>query len=190
MRLLMAAILVLGSGKSLERHAAAIWRFVDDRKPKVVCLNVKDNLPQDKIDAFLACHPVRLLLEADRYRLLQKPLVIPVGSVPTEVRERLGDVVILDFGIRIEENCFDVLSTHCVLPSLLAVNYALAIACAGGARRVLMAGFDGYGAGDPRQKVMLDALECYKRYPGAMELVSVTPSTYPIRQISVYSPGL
>tara|TARA_B100000809_G_C14871407_1_gene435684 strand:+ start:331 stop:546 length:216 start_codon:yes stop_codon:yes gene_type:complete len=37
---------------------------------------------------------------------------------------------------------------------------------------------------------MAEALKCYHEYNGAVELISVTPTTYPIKENSIYSPWL
>jgi 4-hydroxy 2-oxovalerate aldolase len=66
--------------------------------------------------------------------------------------------------------------------------YALAFANAGGAKRIYLAGFDGYSRGDERQTEMARLLEQYAQTPGAAELVAVTPTGYPVAQSSVYDP--
>lgn len=183
-------VLILGSGPSLADHLDAIGHYIDRRRPVVVCLNVKEFVPRDKVDVYAACHSARLVLEVEEYASLQRPLIIPLGSVPLSIRRHLERTQIHDYGVKLQAKCFEARSNHCVLPSSLAFGYGVAVACAGGARRILLAGFDGYSAGDPRQIEMVEVLECYARFGGAVQLVSVTPTTYPVQQSSIYSPWL
>ncbi len=92
--------------------------------------------------------------------------------------------------MRVREGEFEIGPHGCTLPSALVVGYALSIASAAGAAKILMAGFDGYGAGDPRQEEMLQLLELYGHCPAAAPLTAVTATTYPIRQSSIYSPEI
>lgn len=183
-------VLILGSGPSLAEHLEAVRRYIDNRKPVVICLNVKEYIPREKISVYAACHSTRLALETEKYTALQRPLVLPLGGVPDSIRQYLAGSEIRDYGVKIQPGQFSANKNYCVLPSLLSFGYAIALACAGEASRILLAGFDGYQAGDPRQQEMVETLECYARYPQSVELISVTPTSYSIDQNSIYSPWL
>jgi len=183
-------VLILGSGPSLAEHIEAIGRYIERHKPIVICLNVKESVPREIVSVYAACHSMRLALEIGKYASLQRPLILPLGNVPAHVRQHLAGSEIRDYGVKTQTGQFDVKPNYCVLPSLLAFGYAVAVACVGGARRILLAGFDGYRSGDPRQQEMVETLDCYARYPGAIDLISVTPTSYPLREGSIYSPWL
>jgi hypothetical protein len=51
-----------------------------------------------------------------------------------------------------------------------------------------VAGGDGYGSGDPRQEEMTNLLELFESSVG-IPVVSLTPTTYPMTQSSVYAPA-
>jgi hypothetical protein len=61
-------------------------------------------------------------------------------------------LVCFNFDITIDANGFVFNDSNCTLPNLLVLSYALAIATSGKAKRIFLAGFDGYGADDPRRK--------------------------------------
>ena len=71
------------------------------------------------------------------------------------------------------------------LPNSLVVSYALAIATSGDARRILVAGFDGYGADDPRTKEMQSVLALFKAAIGR-DVISITATEYSMPSLSVY----
>jgi 4-hydroxy 2-oxovalerate aldolase len=127
-------------------------------------------------------------LEAARLSVLRHPLVVPKATVDALVGDGLGTTETFDFGLQVQGGTFRVTPTGCTIPSRLAIAYAMAVAVAGGARRILLAGVDGYPAGDPRQEEMVEVLRAYEQLPGAVPLLAVTPSTYPVPQSSVYAP--
>ena len=65
--------------------------------------------------------------------------------------------------------------------------YALSIATSGGAKRILLAGFDGYGSTDIRTKILDELLHLYSASMGARPLLAVTPTTYSINSTSIFA---
>ncbi|MFC1626538.1 hypothetical protein ACFL19_02405, partial [Pseudomonadota bacterium] len=183
-------ILIIGSGPGGKRHMAALQQYINRSKPVVFCLNINDSVPSEIVTAYVACHETRILIEADHYSSLKKPLLMPICRVPDALLNGLESVEILDYGLRIQKGTFMVGSHGCVLSSPLAIAYAMAIVKEAGGKRILLAGFDGYGEGDPRQLEMIEVLEQYQKMDHAAPLEAVTPTTYPIRKRSIYEPDL
>ena len=107
--------------------------------------------------------------------------------LPESLRGSLKGKKILDFGVTIKSDAFCCNETHCVLPTSLVIAYALAIAVSGKASRILLAGFDGYAADDPRMSEMDKLLSSYQRIKDAPPLLTITPSRYKVPSTSVYS---
>lgn len=184
-------VLIIGAGPSAEEHREELSRFIVREQPAVLCLNTSTVVSDELISAFVACNPSRIMLESNRLAGLRRPLLAPRPTIEALVGGDMLDAVeILDFGLRVETGRFEVTSTGCVLPARLAVAYAIAAATAGGARRILLAGFDGYHAGDPRQEEMVEVLRAYEESGRAVPLIAITPSTYPVQQGSVYAPAI
>ena len=59
---------------------------------------------------------------------------------------------------------------------------------AGNAKKIYMVGFDGYEKNDNRQDDMVDAINQYKKHSKSIELISLTPTNYPISKSSIYAP--
>jgi 4-hydroxy 2-oxovalerate aldolase len=183
-------LLVIGSGVSVSDYLDGINRFIDRVEPVVFCLNANEIVPKERVSAYVACHRTRLLLDIDKFRQLGKPLILPLSAVPNEIRERLQGVEVLDYGMSVQKGSFDAKDKGCVVPSSLAAAYALAIGIAGGARRILLAGFDGYVASDLRQVEMNAVFERFLALPQAPMLIAVTPTTYNVPKSSVFAPSL
>jgi 4-hydroxy 2-oxovalerate aldolase len=74
------------------------------------------------------------------------------------------------------------------IPHPIVAAYALAACEAGQAKRILLAGFDGYSESDPRQVMMQDAIDVFTSHNGAIPLVAITRSAYRITQTSLFAP--
>ena len=66
------------------------------------------------------------------------------------------------------------------------VAYSLAIANSGKAKKVILAGFDGYVAEDPRRKEMDEILKTYYNTSKVLNLTSITPTRYEIPVQSIF----
>jgi len=184
------SVLLAAAGPSLGTHVKALESFISQTKPVVLCLNVKNPLPARFIDAYAASHKASLLLDAEKYRFLKKPLFAPMGRVPRSIREKLSKVKVRDFGMKVKKDSFRAGAKECVVPVPLVAAYGMALAEAGGAKEILLAGFDGYGAADPRQHEMNDLIRAYRSHRGALPIRAVTPTTYEVPQGSIYAPVL
>lgn len=183
-------VLIIGSGPSTARYIAAIDHYIRKKQPVALCLNVNRAVQPELVTAYVVCNESRMLIESNQYSALHRPVILPLVRVPAGVRPVLDGVEILDYGLEISAAQIEVSETGCKLPSALTVAYAIAIAISAGATRILMAGFDGYAVGDQRQEEMIEVLERFHHMGNTTPIVSVTPTTYPITQRSIYEPGL
>lgn len=183
-------VLILGAGRGLDAHRDGVERYIRERKPFVIALNTQTAIAGSLIDVRAACHPFRLLADCNAYRFLPQPLVVPVGRLPDVVRDALRNVRQLDFGLAVRAGSFEFDERSAVVPSSLAVAYALAIATSGSASRILLAGFDGYAADDPRAAEMDEILAQYQSSSRALPIVAITPTRYKIPVSSVYALSL
>lgn len=181
-------VLIVGPGPSTGKHLAALEDYISRKSPIVLSLNINPYLAPEKVTAYMACHRTRLLLEADKYSTLKRPIIVPLGVVPNVIRTKFEGLETLDYGLDVQPGQFEVDEKSCVVPFQLVIAYALALSVAGNANRVLLAGFDGYGPTDPRQDEMIRLLNLYNKQPNAVPLLSVTPTTYPLEKSSIYSP--
>ncbi len=180
-------VLVIGAGPSARAHRDALQQFIRDRSPFVIALNTQSSVDSELINVRAACHPIRLLADCETYRTLPQPLVVPVGRLNELARELLAPVRVYDFGLSVQPDRFQFDVSSAVVPTSLVVAYALAFATSGRAHRILLAGFDGYGPGDPRNTEMDEMLSLYRVALGARPLLSITPTVYQLPSTSVYA---
>ena len=180
-------VLVLGTGPSLDRHHEAVEGYVRQHRPYVIALNTREPIDPALIDAHASCHPLRLLSDAEHHARIVAPLIAPAELLPDDSGLRDGAKVLLDFGLTVDLDRFEVGVTGAVLPTPAVFAYALAVAVAGRASRVLLAGFDGYGPGDARRTEDQMVLDRFLDLAGAPALVSITPTAFSLPVTSVYA---
>jgi len=179
-------VLIIGTGPSVAKYRPAIEAFIEQHQPYVIALNTEGNLREELIDARAACHPVRLLADCHEHLNLPQPLITPASMLPDNVQQELKTKTLFDFGVSVSSEGFEFHEHYAQLPSSLVVSYALAIATAGQAKHIYFAGFDGYGADDPRYKEMEALIKSYQAQPRAIDITSITPSRYELKTQSIY----
>lgn len=180
-------VMLLGTGPGVARYRKALESYIRRHRPVVIALNTQAEVSSDLIDLRVACHPVRLLADCQAHTALPQPLITPWSVLTEDLKQALAGKEVLDFGLWVEQDTFEFGDTSCTLPTSLVVAYALAIAASGNATRVLMAGFDGYSADDPRTQEMRELLALYIDTPGARELLAVTPTRHEIPVQSIFA---
>lgn len=180
-------ILILGSGPGVVNHGAALERYIKQNNPYVIALNTQSMMSADLIDARIACHPIRLLADCDVHAELPQPLITPFSMLPDDVRKSLSGKVVFDFGLEVQKNTFVFSNNYCVSPSSLVIAYALAVVNSGNSKHVMLAGFDGFEADDPRSIEMQNLFDFYSEQEDTVELCSITPTRFNIPKKSVYA---
>lgn len=179
-------VLLLGTGPGVYEHRKAIEQFILKKKPVVISLNTQSAVQAELIDYRVACHPVRLLADCETHTKLPQPLITPYSMLPEDVRLALGDKEVLDFGLEVSKDTFEFGDSHCVVPTSLVMAYAFAIIASGKAGAMYLAGFDGYGADDPRNIEMNRIVHQFKATTNDIPMVAITPSRYDVEKSSVY----
>jgi 4-hydroxy 2-oxovalerate aldolase len=180
-------VLVLGAGPSAMAHASAIESWVRRTRPVVMALNTVSSISLELIDYRVASYPFRLMADAPAYSGMAQPLIAPASRLNEAGGSSVSGLQLLDFGLSVQPGAFAFGEEGAVAPSSLAIAYALAIASSGRATRVLLAGFDGYSADDPRFSEMAELFATYLASDGSVPIESVTPTRYSIPTTSIYA---
>lgn len=180
-------VLLLGTGPGVARHRAALEHYIRKHQPLVLALNTQTAVDAELIDLRVACHPVRLLADCEIHVKLPQPLITPYSMLPEDVQASLAGKEVLDFGLNVQNGAFTFAEEYCTAPTSLVVAYALAVATSGKATRLIMAGFDGYGADDPRSQELQQLFEQYSGASGALSITAITPTRYGLHTESVYA---
>ena len=180
-------VLLVGAGLNVSTHQVALEEFIKQHNPITVAANVGGIITEDLIDAHAACHPLRLVSDADEYVSCAKALIAPAQLLPETARARLTDSGLLrDLGLEAKEDGVAAVAGLVSIPAPQVLAYSLLACLSGGAEVVYLAGFDGYAEGDPRRIIEQNLLDHILRlgYPGTFE--AITPTSFNVAQSSVH----
>lgn len=181
-------VLLLGAGKTVVEHSQALGALSSQDDVFVVATNLGAGLPPEAIDAHIACHPLRIIADAQQYLTLGKPLIAPQGLLPSEeLRWLLEKGSLYNLGLSVSPtSSIRAEAGHIALPKAQVLAFSLLACLSGGATEVMMAGFDGYGADDarrPEEQSLLDGILALG-FSGAV--YAITPTRYSLPTSSIY----
>ena len=180
-------VMLITSGPKLEEYKNEIERYIIKNKPFVIALNTFVKINKNLIDMYAACNPLRIIADADLYKNIKSPLIVPKSLLSSSIIKKFKKIKTLDFGVGIKDNKFEFNNKSALIPKLYTVAYALSIATSGKASRILLAGFDGYGSSDRRTKIIDDIFFSYSSHKSARPIIAVTPSSYNSTTTSIYA---
>ena len=178
------AVLIVGPGASVVDRRSDLEHVIRSGDMVVLNLNLRPLINPDLIDAYVACNPVRARLDQTELPSDGVRVFAPKGLMGGVVE----DLKVDDWGMSVKSGQFEVSDAGCIVPTGLVTGYAIALASAGGASKILLAGLDGFDHADPRQLSMSEVLTAAQSQPSTPPIVSLTPTTYPISESSLYAP--
>ena len=102
----------------------------------------------------------------------------------------MKNIEILDYGLTFQDGSFIIGPNGCRLQWPLTAAYALAVVTIAGASNIKLVGFDGYATDYLLEKEMNEVIETYEGLDKAVEITAITPTSYKIKQGSIFSPEL
>ncbi len=183
-------VLIVTNGPSVDKYASAIELYIKEHNPVVISINITESISTDLIDYYVISHNSKFLADANRYQQLDKPIILPKHRFSEEELVTLSNSVVLDYGLEIKKGGIVANRTHATIPFDITTGYLLAILLGSTVKSICSVGFDGYDKSDPRQQEMTSILELFKQVQSSCDVVSLTPTTYPITKGSIYAPNL
>ena len=110
-------------------------------------------------------------------------MITPYSSFSKNLKSKIKFKNVLDFGLQVKNNKFKFEKNYAVLPNSLAITYALGICTSGQAKKIFLAGLDGYTSNSPKRFQMNELFQNYRLESKAKILYSLTPTNYKIRFI-------
>ena len=103
---------------------------------------------------------------------------------PNSISFELKNKNVKYYGLKVEKDIFESNTTNCIAPNSLVLSYALAISGASPGSNIYMAGIDGYNNNPNKNSEIASTLELYKNKYQEKNLISITPTSFSINQIS------
>ena len=180
-------VLILGSGPGVKNYKKELEIFIKKNKLFVIALNTQNSINSKLINRRAVCNTLRLLTDHKLFKFLPQKLIIPYQRLSNLIKKKFSSVKKLDFGVEVKNDRFQFMQSSAIIPNTLAISYALGIANSGKAKKIYIAGFDGYDEEDPKKREMDELFFLYQSLRKKTELVSITPTKYNIKSTSIHN---
>jgi len=178
-------IIILGAGNSIEKYKKKIESILYKKNSYCISLNINKFIDKKYIDYYASCHLNRIIIESEKFKEISKKIFIPKITLNKDIKKIFTNKLVIDYGLNIDKNTFKINNKYCILPSPLAIGYALSIAAMGKAKRIILVGFDGYKNNKVKQLEMRKLLTLYSKNIHTTELLSITPTTYKVKYLPI-----
>ncbi len=180
-------VLIVSSGPKFAEYQKEIEKFIIKKKPFVIAMNTSVKINKRLIDIYVACNPLRLLADSNPYKNIKSPIALPASLLTKKLKKKFNKIKIFNYGIGIQDNKYKFYSNCSYIPRLYNVAYALSLAASGKAKKILLAGFDGYSRQDRRLKIVDELFYLFSSTNNSVPVVAITPTNYNIAKKSVYT---
>lgn len=181
--------LLIGGGPSSETFAQAITEFAKKKESDIFATNQGTPSLNHLVKAFFISDNIRDLDNHTRALLNSQAVIRPLSKMKSQTKLSVKGPKTIVHPLKIEDGIFRADHSAAVIPFDLTAGYALASLISLNYSKIYVAGFDGYESDDPRQKEMSELLHrVMTAYPD-IQIISLTPTSYPITQKSVYAPA-
>lgn len=145
-------ILILGQGDSIKDNIGKVNTFSKRNNCLILSLNINKFFNKNKIDYYIASNIKRISIDQRKFNSLNK-IIIPYNHVKNYLKVIDNHSVknFLNFDLKIKDSAFIIDENVCYLPNDNVVGYALALCHFGKAKKIFLAGFDGYKDNDSLQ---------------------------------------
>jgi 4-hydroxy 2-oxovalerate aldolase len=170
-------VILLGPGPSVLKRKEQIIEFVRENNLKVFFLNKNHNFPEDYAFTTIISNIDRAMVDLILLKESKSKIILPYAKLKGFLNNKDKDSI-LDYGLVLEDNKFESKRNYCTLFTPNVSAYALALMYQAGAKKVYLAGLDGYPEGDKRNEVMEKIFSKFKGLTNSPSIVSITETSY------------
>jgi 4-hydroxy 2-oxovalerate aldolase len=181
-------VLIITNAPNTQKYASAIDMYIKNTHPVVISINTTAHIDPDLIDYYAISHNSKFLSESNRYKGLDKPIILPQCRFSDAELSELADISLIDYGLEVVKETFNTRGTYTTIPYDITTAYILGALLESNVSSISVVGFDGYAQDDVRQQEMVELLNLYHAHEKSLEITSLTPTSYPIAKGSVYAP--
>ncbi|EGQ9302039.1 pyruvate carboxyltransferase, partial [Vibrio vulnificus] len=173
-------VLIIANAPNTEKYASAIDMYIKNTQPVVISVNTTTHIAPELVDYYAISHNSKFLSESKLYKDLNKPVVLPKCRFTDAELSELDGLNLIDYGLELTIGRFDAKGTYATIPYDITTAYILCCLLESKVNSIAVVGFDGYAQNDIRQQEMVDILNFYHADERSIEIVSLTPTSYPI----------
>lgn len=169
--------LLVAPGATSKTFSNEIVRFGSQLDIPIGSLSPDLDFPADSVDFFFCSNPLSVMSGKLMNRFSSK-IVAPFSSIPDKYTRSICDESRVHFGLTFDPNKIEIREEMVIAPTSRVYLYAIAFLVAQGARKIFLAGFDGYDENDSRNSEFMQNIRRVKGLYPDLKLVSLTPTKY------------
>ena len=178
-------IVILGGGESIKPNLIMLNNFIKEKKPIILSLNYNHEL-LEKVHGVIVTNKFRFLTDSINYKKINKTIYTPNNIFSDDPNYKFYKNKIRQYSSKVQKKKFVFYKNSCILPNNLAFSYALALCNIGKAKKIYLAGFDGYKNNNFLQAEMIETINIYEKLK-SVPLVTITSSSYPIKKYKFFN---
>lgn len=178
-------VLFITNSPSVGKYKKAIENYIEKKSPIVISLNINEYLDGKYIDYYVMSHNAKFLSDFNKYKCLQKPLIMPLHRFEEKELEFISGLEVYDYGFDSNAGSCNVNIDFVSAPYDITTAYAFGVALNAKAKFVSLVGYDGFDKNDHRQIEMIDVVQQFQNL--GLSLKALTPTSYPVKQGSIYA---
>ena len=128
----------------------------------------------------------RFLTDSINYKKINKTIYTPNNIFSDDPNYKFYKNKIRQYSSKVQKDKFVFSKNSCILPNNLAFSYALALCNIGKAKKIYLAGFDGYKNNNVLQAEMIETINIYEKLK-SVPLITITSSSYPIKKYKFFN---
>ncbi len=174
-------VLIIGSGKSVDRYKSKIENFIKKNDIYVIVLNTTSKINEKLVDLRVACHPLRIISDIPLYKQINTPILLPYSSFKNSIKDLIkkNKINYIDYGLKLEANNKILINkNYCVLPSPLAIGYALSVVSKIKDKKLFFAGLDGFNLNNQESDDTELIIDLFINFILKTKPWTLTPSKY------------
>jgi 4-hydroxy 2-oxovalerate aldolase len=180
-------ILILTNSVSTKKYQTAIELYIKEKNPIVISVNINQFIEPSLIDYYIISHNVKFLTDAEKYKNLKKPIILPKHRFDDDEACALNEIEYIDLGFSNKSELLTVSNSYIDTKYDYTSAYLLGMLLISKPKLVYLVGFDGYQNDDSRQQDMTNLFSQYNNIEGAPTLIALTPSSYQVIKGSIYA---
>ena len=178
-------IVILGGGESIKPNLIMLNNFIKEKKPIILSLNYNYEL-LEKVHGVIVTNKFRFLTDSINYKKINKTIYTPNNIFSDDPNYKFYKNKIRQYSSKVQKDKFVFSKNSCILPNNLAFSYALALCNIGKAKKIYLAGFDGYKNNNVLQAEMIETINIYEKLK-SVPLITITSSSYPIKKYKFFN---
>lgn len=194
-------VLLLASGPSIRRHAAAINDFIRRRNPIVIECNAHELIDAGPDHCCIFTNHQRLEQFGPIVSRTRGKVVLGMPVIERAIMGYLDGKAVHAYPCTVRDGAFEANSEGCLIPYDVVTMAALALALQTNPKTVFLCGVDGYSEAEPgedtlslAERMMMNReMEAFFRLArssqglAGTELISLTPTAFDIHTESIYA---